>query len=75
LIAADALKNGRSIVDDVGHDVNLRILPGDELAVVPDVLRGLDGHEGRLLSLMKILFHISRIWPGREKGVDAARAE
>ena len=43
-VAADALEDRRAVVDDVGHDVNLRLIPGDELSVVPDVGGGLYGH-------------------------------
>ena len=39
LIAADALEDGRAVVQAVREDVDLRVLPGDELAVVPDELR------------------------------------
>jgi hypothetical protein len=30
----------------VAHDVNIGVLPGDEVAVMPDLGGGLDGHEG-----------------------------
>ncbi len=35
VVAADALKDRRAVVYDVGHDVNLRLIPGDEFSVVP----------------------------------------
>ena len=28
-VAADAFEDGRAVVDDVGHDVDLGLLPGD----------------------------------------------
>src|SRR5216683_3736998 len=43
-VAANALEDRRAVVDDVGHDMNLRLIPGDELSVVPDVGGGLYGH-------------------------------
>jgi hypothetical protein len=50
-ITADALKDGGAVVDDVAHDVDVGLLPGDELAVVPDVFGGLDRH-GTFLALI-----------------------
>ena len=38
-------------MDDVAHDVKRGFLPWDELAVVPDVGGGLDGHGGVKLLL------------------------
>ena len=43
-VAANALEDRRAVVDDVGHDVNLCLFPGDEFSVVPDILGGLQGH-------------------------------
>ncbi len=40
-VTADALEDGGAVVDDVGHDVDLGFIPGDELSVVPDVCSGL----------------------------------
>jgi len=45
-VATDAFKNGRAVVDHVGHHVNLGILPRNELPVVPDFFRRLNRHEG-----------------------------
>jgi len=43
-ITADAFKDRRPVVDDVGHDVDLGFVPGNEISVVPDVVGGLKGH-------------------------------
>ena len=39
LVAADALEDARAVVQAVREHVDLGVLPGDELAVVPDQLR------------------------------------
>ena len=44
-VAANPLKDGRAVVNDVAQDMNLGLFPGDEGAVVPDVGSGLNGHE------------------------------
>ena len=54
-VAANALKDRRAVVDDVGHDVNLCLFPGDEFSVVPDIFGCLQGHSrtpkaGRLVN-------------------------
>jgi hypothetical protein len=36
LVAADPLEHARAVVESVGEDVRGRLLPGDELAVLPD---------------------------------------
>ena len=38
LIAADALEDAGAVVQAVAEDVHLGVLPGDELAVLPDQL-------------------------------------
>ncbi len=43
-VAADAFEDGGAVVDDVAHDVDLGLIPGDKFAVVPDVGGCLDGH-------------------------------
>ncbi len=49
-VAADALEDGGAVVDDVGHDVDVGVVPGDEFPVVPDVFGGLQRHrKGSLL--------------------------
>ncbi len=48
-ITADALEDGGAVMDDVGHDVDVGLVPGDELSVVPDVLGGCDWHVRSLL--------------------------
>jgi hypothetical protein len=45
-VAADAFEYAGAVMDDVAHDVNIGVFPGDEIAVVPDLGRDLDGHEG-----------------------------
>ncbi len=45
-VAADSLKDAGAVVDDVAHDVEGGLLPGNEVAVVPDFRGGLDGHGG-----------------------------
>ena len=43
-VAADALKNRRAVAHDVGEHVNLRFVPGDHFAVVPDPIGFLECH-------------------------------
>ena len=43
-VTADAFEDRRAVVNDVGHDVDLGFVPGNEVAVVPDVVGGLKGH-------------------------------
>ena len=43
-VAADTLEDRRAVVDHMRHDVDLRLVPGDELSVVPDVSGSLQGH-------------------------------
>jgi len=38
LVAADALEDGRAILEGMREDVDFRVLPLDELVVHPDVL-------------------------------------
>jgi hypothetical protein len=38
LIAANALKDGGAIADNVGKDVNLRVIPKYPLSVVPKLI-------------------------------------
>ena len=45
-IAPDAFEDGGSVVDNVRHDMNIGLVPRDEVSVVPDVLCGCDRHEG-----------------------------
>src|ERR1700733_13651575 len=40
-VTADTLEDGGPIVDDMGHDVDIGLIPRDELSVVPDVCGGL----------------------------------
>ncbi len=47
-VAADAFEDGRAVVDDVAHDVDVGFFPGDELAVVPDIFCAFDGHASLL---------------------------
>jgi hypothetical protein len=35
-VAADTFKDARTVMDDVRHDMHARVVPFDELAVVPD---------------------------------------
>ena len=44
LVAANAFKDRRAVVDDVRHHVDGRVVPVDELAVVPDLVGLLDCH-------------------------------
>ena len=44
LVGADALEHAHAVVQGVGEDVDLGVVPGDELAVHPDLLGGGDGH-------------------------------
>jgi len=37
LVAAEPLKDGGAVVNNVGQDVDLGVLVGDELSVEPDV--------------------------------------
>ena len=50
-VAANALKHAGAIVDHVAHHVNVGLLPGNQVAVVPDLRGGLDGHESLWRSL------------------------
>src|SRR5581483_3142827 len=43
-VTADALEHGGAVVHHMGHDVELRVIPGDELAVVPDFFCLLNRH-------------------------------
>jgi len=36
-VAADALEDAGAIVDDMAHDVDGGVLPGDQISVMPDV--------------------------------------
>src|SRR5438445_3368812 len=58
-VAADALKNRRAVADDVGEHIDLRFVPGDQFAVVPDPFGLFECHRGSLLS--EII-----AWPFRE---------
>ena len=44
-VAADAFKDAGAVVNDVAHHVDGGLLPGNQVAVVPDFRGGLDGHE------------------------------
>src|SRR6202163_741591 len=46
VVTADPLEHRRSVTDDVRENVNLRVLPGNQLSVMPDFLGFLDAHEG-----------------------------
>ena len=48
-IAANAFKHAGAVVDYVAHHMDVGLLPGDEVAVVPDLRGGLDGHGDRAL--------------------------
>ena len=69
-ITADAFKDGRTIIDDMRHDVNLGIIPVDEFSVVPDFFSGLTGMLWLLENSKDLLLHYkdyyksigSRIW-------------
>src|ERR1700681_1531506 len=43
-VTTNALKHRRAVVHNVRHHVEGRVVPGDELAVVPDFVRLLNGH-------------------------------
>src|SRR5256885_10998791 len=43
-VTANTFKNRGTIVDDVGHHVDLGVIPGNEFAVVPDLVRCLNRH-------------------------------
>jgi hypothetical protein len=43
-IAANAFKHRRAVVHDVRHHVERSVVPGDELAVMPDFVRLLNRH-------------------------------
>ena len=43
-VAADSFKYAGAVVDYVAHHVNIRLFPGNELAIAPDFFRRLDGH-------------------------------
>src|ERR1700682_4631825 len=47
-VAANAFKHRRAVVHDVRHHVEGSVVPGDELAVVPDFVRLLNGHADSL---------------------------
>src|SRR5580693_4393216 len=47
-VAAHAFEDRRAVVDDVRHDVDGRVVPVDELAVVPDLVGLLDCHADSL---------------------------
>ncbi len=46
VVTADPLEYRRPVTDDVRENVNLRVLPGNQLSVMPDFLGLLDAHEG-----------------------------
>src|ERR1700751_1659662 len=48
-VAAHALNHRRAVVDDVRHHVDGRVVPANELAVVPDLVGLLNRHGGSLL--------------------------
>jgi hypothetical protein len=43
-VTTDPLEDRGTIVDDVTHHVDLGLVPGNELSVVPNVRGGLDRH-------------------------------
>src|SRR5581483_3015454 len=45
-VAADTLEYARAVVDHMAHYVKRGLLPGDQIAVMPDFCSGLDGHGG-----------------------------
>src|SRR5262249_36619967 len=47
-VGADAFEDARSVVEPVSEDVALRLVPGDERGVHPDVGRGSELHGGRV---------------------------
>src|ERR1043165_8497034 len=47
LVAAYALEDRRAVVQDVRHHVHARVVPIDELALVPDLM-----HDGRRLHVL-----------------------
>ena len=47
-VAANAFEDRRAVVDDVRHDVNGRVVPVDQFAVVPDFIGLLDCHSDSL---------------------------
>ncbi len=46
-VAANPLKYARAVVHHVAHHVDRCLLPGNQVAVVPDLRSGLYGHGGR----------------------------
>ncbi len=46
LVAADALEDGGAVAHDVREDVDLRVVPANEFAVVPDFFGLRDSHCG-----------------------------
>ena len=44
VIAADAFEDRRAVMQDMGHYVDGRVVPVDQLAVVPDFFGLLDCH-------------------------------
>lgn len=43
-VTTNPLEDRRAIVDNVGHYMDIGLVPGDEFSVVPDIGRGLDRH-------------------------------
>ncbi len=41
LVTANALKHRRAVVDDMGHHMNIGLVPGNQFSIVPDVFRRL----------------------------------
>ena len=39
LVAADALEHAEAVVERVGHDVDVGLVPGDQGAIHPDKIR------------------------------------
>src|SRR2546429_8945926 len=44
VITSNPLKYGTAIIDDMGHDMNLGMIPGNKVAVEPDFFRFRDWH-------------------------------
>jgi hypothetical protein len=45
IIGADALEDAGAIMEGMAHHVNLGFVPGDELAIEPDLVRFVNGHD------------------------------
>src|SRR5579864_1231454 len=68
-VTAYAFEHRRSVVDDVRHHVDVGVVPGDELAVMPDFVGLLNRHGGSsLISFDAVALQAARLFRGLGPG-------